>query len=51
MSPQLPLFVVDVSNELGAAEVESAGGRGVVVAPEILIGDLYNARDLCDSLA
>ena len=51
ISPRLRPFVVGLSNDGRAAQVDSVCGRGVAVAPAVRVGDFSNAFDLCDSHA
>jgi hypothetical protein len=44
-------LVVDHSNGLDAAHVDSAEAEGVGISSVILVGDFSNALDLCDSVA
>jgi hypothetical protein len=51
ISPRRRSFVVGLSNDSGGVRVDSACCRGAGIASTILVGDLYNALDLCDSHA
>jgi hypothetical protein len=51
ISPRQRPFVVDSTNRGGAVHVDSTCSRGLGARQRPLVGDLYNALDLCDSLA
>jgi hypothetical protein len=49
ISPRRQPFIVSLSNDRRVAHVDSACVRGVAVASAVLVGDISNALDLCDS--